>query len=132
MSMTVITCNCLDTFFLLLRTGSAWPTELPRARPEEVGFYSERLDFIDRFYDGRVKNSEMAGIVTLIARRGKIVHFSAGGYADAQKKQNMATESIFRLYSMTKPIAATALMMRYEEGRFQMNDPLSKHSAWWL
>ena len=69
----------------------------------------------------------MAGIVTLIARHGKIVHFSAVGYADVEKRQRMETDTIFRFYSMTKPITSTALMMLYEEGRFQMSDPLSKY-----
>jgi CubicO group peptidase (beta-lactamase class C family) len=63
----------------------------------------------------------------LIARHGKIVHFSAIGYADIEKKQKMQTDTLFRLYSMTKPIATTALMMLFQEGLFEMNDPLSKY-----
>jgi len=101
--------------------------ELPRARPEELGFSSAQLDYIDQFYSEKVKRGEMAGIVTLIARHGKIAHFSAIGYADIEKRHKMETDTIFRLYSMTKPIASVALMMLYEEGRFQMNDPLSKY-----
>jgi CubicO group peptidase (beta-lactamase class C family) len=104
----------------------AWAGELPRARPEDLGFSSARLDYIDKFYADEVKRGELAGIVTLIARHGKIVHFSAIGYADVEKQRPMQTDTIFRLYSMTKPIASTALMMLYEEGRFQMQDPISK------
>jgi CubicO group peptidase (beta-lactamase class C family) len=101
--------------------------ELAGARSEELGFSTARLDYIDQFYIDKVNKGELAGIVTLIARHGKIAHFSAVGYADIEKKQKMQTDTIFRLYSMTKPIASTALMMLYEEGRFQMQDPLSKY-----
>ena len=119
--------RCL-VFVAALSIGlSAWAADLPRAQPQEVGFSPERLAHIDEFYAGKVKNGELAGIVTLIARHGKIVHFSAVGYADVEKKQKMQTDTIFRIYSMTKPIASTALMMLYEEGRFQMNDPLKNY-----
>jgi CubicO group peptidase (beta-lactamase class C family) len=111
----------------ILLVSAAWADDLPRGRPEEVGFSAERLDYIDKFYADQVKSGRMAGIVTLVARHGKVAHFSAVGYADLEKKKPMETDTIFRLYSMTKPIASTALMMLYQEGRFQMNDPLSKY-----
>jgi CubicO group peptidase (beta-lactamase class C family) len=101
--------------------------DLPRASPEDVGFDSRRLDYIDQFYSDQVKSGQMAGIVTLISRHGKVVHFSAVGYADTEKKRKMETDTIFRLYSMTKPVASVALMMLYQEGRFQLKDPLSKY-----
>lgn len=101
--------------------------DLPRASPETLGFSQARLDYIDRFYADEVKRRELAGIVILIARHGKVAHFSALGYADMESRRPMRTDTIFRLYSMTKPIASTALMMLYEEGRFQMWDPLSKY-----
>lgn len=107
--------------------GQAWPQDLPRARPESVGFDSGRLDYIDQFYSKKVEAGEMAGIVTLISRHGKVVHFSAVGYADLETKRRMETDTIFRLFSMTKPIASVALMMLYEEGRFELQDPLSKY-----
>jgi CubicO group peptidase (beta-lactamase class C family) len=100
---------------------------LPRGRPEELGFSSQRLDQIDRFYEDKVKAGQMAGLVLLIARHGKIAHFSAVGYANVETKQKMQTDAIFRLYSMTKPIAATALMLLYQEGRFQLGDPVAKY-----
>ena len=118
----------LVTFILALSIGwSAWAADAPRAQPEEVGFSAKRLAYIDEFYADKVNNGELAGIVTLVARHGRIVHFSAVGYADVEKKQKMETDTIFRLYSMTKPIASTALMMLYEEGRFQMSDPVKKY-----
>jgi CubicO group peptidase (beta-lactamase class C family) len=112
---------------VLLAVSKAIAGELPWGQPKDLGFSSERLTYIDQFYDEKVKSGELAGIVTLIARHGKIVHFSAIGYADVVSKQKMETDTIFRLYSMTKPIASVALMMLYQEGRFQMSDPVSKY-----
>ena len=99
---------------------------LPIVEPEEVGFASEQLDRIQDHFAARVDNGELAGIVTLVARHGKIAHFSAVGYANAEQELPMERDTIFRIYSMTKPIASTALMMLYEDGLFQMKDPLSK------
>src|SRR5690242_3995391 len=59
--------------------------DLPRARPEELGFSPERLSYIDAFYGDMVKKGEMAGVVTLVARHGRIAHFSAVGYADVER-----------------------------------------------
>ncbi|MBK9252522.1 MAG: beta-lactamase family protein [Proteobacteria bacterium] len=95
--------------------------------PEELGFSTARLDYLDRYYADKVQRGELAGMVTLIARHGKIVHFSALGSADIEKRKPMQRDTIVRLYSMTKPITSTALMMLYEEGRFQMKDPISKY-----
>jgi CubicO group peptidase (beta-lactamase class C family) len=69
----------------------------------------------------------MAGIVTLVSRHGKIVHFSALGYADIEKHAKMEKDTIFRQYSMTKAITSTALMTLYEQGLFQIDDPISKY-----
>jgi CubicO group peptidase (beta-lactamase class C family) len=92
-----------------------------------LGFSPARLNYIDEFYNAKVKKGEMAGIVILIARHGKIAHLSAIGYADIEKKRKMTPDTIFRAYSMTKPIAAVALMMQYEQGYFQLDDPISKY-----
>src|ERR1700733_834090 len=117
----------LPFLFLMGLAAGARADELPRASPEELGFSSARLNYNDRFYTDKVKRGEMAGIVTLVARHGKIAHFSAVGYADIEKKRKMEADTLFRLYSMTKPIASVALMMMYEEGRFQMSDPIAKY-----
>lgn len=100
---------------------------LPTARPEDEGFSSERLAYIDKFYSEKIDHGDLAGIVTLVSRHGKIVHFSALGYADIEKHTRMQKDTIFRQYSMTKPITSTALMTLYEEGRFQLDDPISKY-----
>ncbi len=100
---------------------------LPLASPEDVGLDSKKLERIEPFFSKRIENGEIAGIVTLVARQGKVVHLSAVGYADAYQKTPMETDTLFRLYSMTKPIAATALMMLFEEGAFRLTDPLSDY-----
>ena len=125
----MINAACLRVGFVLLlcAVNTAQAAEPTRVRPEEVGLSSARLEYIDRFYAEEVRKGNVAGVVTLIARHGKIAHLAAVGYADFEKQRKMRIDTIFRLYSMTKPIASTALMMLYEEGRFQMNDPLSKY-----
>ena len=99
---------------------------LPLVAPEDVGFSSEQLAKIETYFAGRVERGEIAGITTLVARHGKIVHFSAVGYQDAEQNIPMRKDTLFRVYSMTKPIVSTALMQLYQDGLFQMNDPLSK------
>jgi CubicO group peptidase (beta-lactamase class C family) len=77
---------------------------------------------MQRYVDRR----EVPGVVTLVARRGRVIHFEAIGYRDVEAKAPMTTETIFRIASMTKPIASVALMMLYEEGHFLLSDPISK------
>jgi CubicO group peptidase (beta-lactamase class C family) len=99
---------------------------VPTAEPETVGMSSERLERLDEVMQAYIDRNETAGVVTLVARRGKVVHFSALGERDAESGAPMTHDSIFRIASMTKPIVSTALMMLFEEGRFQLRDPISK------
>lgn len=99
---------------------------LPTAEPEAVGMSSERLQRLDRVMQGYVDRDEVAGVVTLVARHGKVVHFSALGERNVESGSPMTHDSIFRIASMTKPIVSTALMMLYEEGYFQLRDPIAK------
>lgn len=99
---------------------------VPTARPESVGMSSRRLQRIDDVMQDYIDRYEIAGAVTLVARRGKVVHFSAIGYRDAESETPMTHDTIFRIASMTKPIASVALMMMYEEGHFQLRDPIAK------
>lgn len=117
---------------LLLATCSTWlcsifaADNLPFVEPESVGFSSDQLAKIENHFQGRVDRGEIAGIVTLVARKGKIAHLSAVGYQDVVQNIPMKTDTLFRIFSMTKPIASTALMMLYQDGYFQLTDPLSK------
>jgi CubicO group peptidase (beta-lactamase class C family) len=99
---------------------------VPTAAAESVGMSPERLKRIDHVMQGYIDRNEIAGAVTLVARRGKVVHFSALGERDAESGAPMTQDTIFRIASMTKPIASTAMMMLYEEGHFQLRDPISK------
>lgn len=99
---------------------------LPTARPEDVGMSSERLGRIRTGMQRYVDSGMVPGVVTLVARRGRVVHFEAVGYRDVEAKAPMTTDTIFRIASMTKPIASVALMTLYEEGHFLLSDPISK------
>jgi CubicO group peptidase (beta-lactamase class C family) len=100
---------------------------LPLSSPQALGLSRERLAYIDSFYSAQVKSGAMAGMVLLIARHGKIAHFEAIGYADRESGRKMQPNTIFRLYSMTKPLVATALLMLYEQGRFRLSEPVSNY-----
>jgi CubicO group peptidase (beta-lactamase class C family) len=95
--------------------------------PADLGFSAARLAAIDRFYEQQVQRGEMAGIVLLIARHGRIVHHTAIGYSDLVSRQPLRTDALYRWYSMTKPITSTALMQLYEQGKFQLKDPVAKY-----
>lgn len=95
------------------------------ASPESVGMSAQRLSRIDDFMQRYIDDEMVAGTVTLVARQGKVVHFKAQGMKDVERGQEMTTDTIFRMASMTKPIASVALMMLYEEGWFQLDDPIS-------
>ena len=100
--------------------------DLPSAKPEDVGMSSERLARMDKAIHAYVDAGRTPGVVTLVARHGKVVHLDAYGKADLASGRPTRTDDIFRMYSMTKPITSTALLMLYEEGRFQLTDPLSR------
>jgi CubicO group peptidase (beta-lactamase class C family) len=95
-------------------------------KPEKVGMSTDRLARIGKRMQEYIDQNKVAGTVTLVARHGKIVNFEALGYSDREKKIPMKKDDIFVLMSMTKPIASTALMMQYEQGKFLLTDPISK------
>ncbi len=99
---------------------------VPTAAADEVGMSAARLERLDRVMQAYVDRREVAGAVSLVARRGKVVHFSTFGNRDAEAGAPMGHDTIFRIASMTKPVASVALMMLYEEGRFQLRDPIAK------
>ncbi len=99
---------------------------LPMAKPESVGMSTERLERIGERMQWYVDQKLVAGTVTLVARKGKVVHLEARGQRWVEQNQPMGEDAIFRIASMTKPITSVALMMLFEEGKFQLNDPISK------
>ena len=113
--------------------GTSWPGatlagSLPTAKPEDVGLSSERLARIGPAMQKHVDAGEIAGVVTLVARRGRIVHFEAHGYSDIAKRTPMRTDHIFGLASSSKPITAVAILMLVESGDVRLNDPVSRLS----
>jgi CubicO group peptidase (beta-lactamase class C family) len=94
---------------------------------EAVGMSGKRLERIRPVMQAYVDRGVYAGISTLIARRGKVVHAEQIGWRDKEAQLPMSADTIFRLYSMTKPIICTALMTLFEEGRFRLIDPVSKY-----
>jgi CubicO group peptidase (beta-lactamase class C family) len=113
-------------FLLSLLCAAGFAAGLPTAPPEQAGMSSERLARLSATMQRYLDRGEAAGIVTLVARHGKVVHLDARGVLDTGAKQPMKTDSIFRLASMTKPITSVAVMMLVEEGRLTLNDPVSK------
>ena len=100
---------------------------LAEATPESVGMSSERLALIDAMLRSNVDNGNLPGIVALIARNGKIVFHNAYGKADNNSGTSMETDAIFRIASQTKAITSTAVMILWEEGKFKLDDPISKY-----
>jgi len=91
--------------------------KLEAVRPESVGLCSERLARIDTHLERRyITPQKIAGALTLVARKGEVAHFSALGQMDLERNKPMREDTIFRIYSMTKPITSVALMMLYEHG----------------
>lgn len=111
----------------LLPPGAALAADLPSASPESVGMSSERLERLDAATHRWVDDGRIAGVVTLVARRGRVVHLDAYGMADIENKERMTKDTYFRLFSMTKPVTSVALLTLYEEGKFQLGDPLARY-----
>ncbi|MEM7031978.1 MAG: serine hydrolase domain-containing protein [Chloroflexota bacterium] len=95
--------------------------------PEEVGLSSERLNRINLAMQKYVDQGQLSGIITLVARQNKIAHFNVIGKRDIESNLPMEANTIFRIYSMTKPIVSIAMMMLYEEGRFHLTDSVSDY-----
>ncbi len=95
--------------------------------PESVGMSSDRLARITPIMESYVNERGIVGISTMISRRGQIVHSEQFGFRDRENDQPMTADTIFRIYSMTKPIVSTALMMLHEEGRFQLDQPVAQY-----
>ena len=101
--------------------------DLPLTAPEDVGLSSERLGRMKKAIHEYVDAGRTPGVVTLIARHGKVVHVDAYGKGDLATGRPTRSDDIFRMYSMTKPITSAALLMLFEEGKFQLTDPLSRY-----
>jgi CubicO group peptidase (beta-lactamase class C family) len=126
---TTTACRCgirLGSFLLLFGLASALAQSAERASPEDVGLSSARLARVGEFARAEMEKARIAGAVSLVARRGHIVLFEAVGKADIEEGRPMREDSLFRIASMTKPIVSLAVLMLHEEGRFLLDDPVSR------
>jgi CubicO group peptidase (beta-lactamase class C family) len=98
----------------------------PTAAPEAVGLSTERLSRVDAFIERMLNDRKVAGAVTLVARRGKLVSLKAHGFADLESQRAMRVDALFQLQSMTKPIATVAVLQLMERGLLQLSDPVAK------
>ena len=99
---------------------------LATAAPEQVGMSSERLGRITTMLKKEIADGKLPGAVVMVARKGKIIYSDAIGLQDKGTNTPMKLDSIFRIYSMTKPLASVAAMMLVEDGVIQLTDPISK------
>jgi CubicO group peptidase (beta-lactamase class C family) len=97
-----------------------------RTRPEDVDLSSERLQRVDEATHAYVDAGKLPGVQTLISRRGQLVHHDCYGLTDVEAGTAVGPESIYRIYSMTKPITSVALMMLYEQGRLLLENPVAR------
>ncbi|WPP49999.1 serine hydrolase domain-containing protein [Catalinimonas niigatensis] len=113
------------TFFLFSLSGFA--QELPSLDPRKAGFSEERLARLSAYLNQEIEAGNLAGAVSLIVRNGATAHYQAYGKSKLSEKSAMQKDQLFFIQSMTKPIVSVAFMMLYEEGHFDLNDPLEKY-----
>ncbi len=126
-----IICLLICYALLLMPAGgvsseSANGKSLKPGTPEEAGLAKDRLDRIGAVMQKHITESRVAGAIGLIARRGKIGYFESWGMIDKESGRPMRKDAIFRIYSMTKAVTGVGTMILYEEGKFSLNDPVSK------
>ena len=101
-----------------------WPTLKPEIDPADVGLDAERLERLERHLRSYVDDGRMPGWLVAVARRGQLAHVGTYGQRDMEAGLPVETDTIWRIYSMTKPITAVAALMLWEEGAFELNDPV--------
>ncbi len=111
---------------LLVLAGTAMAKEIPTVRAERVGMSTERLERVAQMNQRYIDEGKFIGIATAVVRDGKLVHQSVQGNKGINDPRPLAVDDLFRIYSMTKPITAVAMMQLYEQGKFLLTDPVSK------
>ena len=120
-------CRSTLTLACLLLAWPALAQDLARATPESVGLSSAGLERATAALEAHIDDGDVAGVVAAVARDGKLVYFEALGRRDLQARDPMPHDALFRLYSMTRSITSTAAMILWEEGTFQLDDPISTY-----
>ena len=113
--------------FLIFGLLNVRADELPKALPEDVSMSSEELKKVDHVIQKFIDDKELAGAVTIIARKGKVIHFSAQGMQNISAAKKMDKDSIFRIYSMTKAVVSVAAMRLVEQGKLKLDVPASTY-----
>ena len=111
--------------FSVLISSTALSSDLPMGSPESVGVSSDRLDRLSESMQRYIDSNQLAGTVSVISRKGRVIHFESQGFKSKENREAMSDDTIFFIMSMTKPIVSTALMMLYEEGHFLLTDPIT-------
>jgi CubicO group peptidase (beta-lactamase class C family) len=122
--------TAIQSFLLFLLVLVALPAgreSAPSGKAEDAGLSPERLQRISQMIQRRIAAGDLAGAVTVVARKGKVAYVSAQGVMDLESKQSMTLATMFRIASMTKPVVGVAVMMMVEEGKLRLNDPVSRY-----
>jgi CubicO group peptidase (beta-lactamase class C family) len=101
--------------------------DLGPARPEDVGLSAEGLDRVDGALQRFIDDGELAGAVTLVARHGRVVHTNALGKKDLASGATLSIDTLFRIFSMTKPVTGVAMMVLHDQGLWRPEDPIARH-----
>jgi len=125
--MTAPAGRFITALILCVLTLSAAARDLEPAKPEREGFDPARLERIAEQMNARVADGTMVGGMGMIARHDKIVYVDTWGMRDREAGKPMTEDTIFRIYSMSKPVTSVAVMMLYEEGKFFLNDPVARY-----
>lgn len=121
--MKTLLTSCLLVLCISISFSQSWSP----GKPEDVGLSSQRLSRIDNFLQDYVNKKWIPGAVVLVARNGKVVYHKAFGYADVESGAALKKDHIFRIASQSKAITSLAVMMLFEEGKFQLDDAVSKY-----
>lgn len=128
MKLQPVAMSALVAFVCVLYAPVSYANEQIRlAKPERVGMSAQRLERIGEGMRRMIADDKIPGTVTLVARRGKVVHFEANGLRDISAGKPMEKDTIFRLYSQSKLVTGVAVMLLFEEGHFLLTDPVSKY-----
>jgi len=122
-----VKCALVVALFVGMSLGRAQAEELPLARPGDVGLSAEKLALVKTLVQGAVDRNQTAGVVVLVARRGKVAYLESFGKLNASTGEPMPLDAIFRIHSMSKPVTTAAALLLYEEGRFGLDEPVSKY-----
>jgi CubicO group peptidase (beta-lactamase class C family) len=116
----------MTPFLGLLLAVPLWAQGLPAASPESVGMSAQRLARISETFKREVEQGNMAGVVVMVARKGRLIYSDTIGFQNKDSGKPMSKDTIFRIYSMTKPLVSVAAMMLVEDGKIELTDPVSK------